>query len=335
MNANRAVFSGLMAEDLDRGLDQDSERALAALEDVVDLRAGRRCRVILGADLAHRRHVLLADHQVVGVAVVGGRLSGAQRGDPAADRGHLIGLREVAAGERPVAAEQPRCVVEQLLEVGAHETRLHGRGHVALVDAQQLVHVSAHHQHHTAAFGAVAQDHAGAGAVGQQRDVILDAIRDDRLDVFLVARMDHQIRSLLDLACAQGDVLVEGLAVAVAHPIEVRVADVLRPHDRGQGVAMDGIQTGAAFQRHRVIALTDRSGEVGIGHAELILEHGDPARAWVFDPRRVEAEGVPVSAFACQCLAPRGADLVLGAHRDPPWLRHPHCYTIALNVTSR
>ena len=69
--AEETPVSGLEAEDLHGDLDQDPEGALRALHDVVHLRAGGGGGIIEGLEGAGGGDELLAEHDVIGVAVIG------------------------------------------------------------------------------------------------------------------------------------------------------------------------------------------------------------------------------------------------------------------------
>ena len=77
-----------------------AERALGADEQLGQIGPDRGRGGAAGADHpAVGEHDLEADHHVLDLAVAGRVLAGAAAGDPAADRGELEALREVADGE--------------------------------------------------------------------------------------------------------------------------------------------------------------------------------------------------------------------------------------------
>ncbi len=144
MKLKRCAVFRHVTEDLHGDLDQDAEGAFRALHDVVDLGAGGRGRVIQGLEGSGRGDVFLAEHDIVGVAVIGRGLARAQRHDPAAHRGILEGLREMAAGIAELGAKELRGLVQGLLVGRSEHARLDACRLVELVDLQELVHVRAH-----------------------------------------------------------------------------------------------------------------------------------------------------------------------------------------------
>jgi hypothetical protein len=152
-------------------------------------------------------------------------------------------------------AEASRRLVEQSLEVGTDEARLNHSGHVAFVDGQQLVHVRAHDQHDPAGVRAGAQNRAGTGAVGDDRDRVFNAVGDDRRDVVLVPRVHHKVGNGAHVPRTQGQVLIDGLAVAEPDTRVVGVVDVVLPHDLHHRCPVCRIDTRPAVQRHGVVTL--------------------------------------------------------------------------------
>ena len=84
----------------------DAERALGAEEQLGEVGSDGRRRGAAGAhDLAVGEDDLEADDEVLDLAVAGGVLAGAAAGDPAADRGEVEALREVADGQAVAALQ--------------------------------------------------------------------------------------------------------------------------------------------------------------------------------------------------------------------------------------
>ena len=127
------VVLRLVAEELDRHLGDEAQRALAADHDVADVRArGPAGHVLDPGDLPAGEDGLQAHHQVFDPAVQGGELADRPGGDQAAQLSERLGLRRVPRGQ----AAGPHGVLQHLQADAA----LHGGHHVDRVDRQDRVH---------------------------------------------------------------------------------------------------------------------------------------------------------------------------------------------------
>ena len=237
-----------MPEDAHRHLDEDAERALGALHQVVDLRARRRRGHTDRLEGASRSHVLLTEDELVDVAVIRRRLSGAERDDPAADRRVLERLREVAAGVAPLGPEPLRRVVERRLERGPEHPRLHARGLVGVVDREHLIHVRAQHERDPALHRAQAEVDRRAAAEHRHRDPLGVAIGHDLLHILLVAGMHDEVGDLAHDALPQLEDLLGGLAGRVLHAAEVVGGDVAFTDEHLHRVDVPGLERRRAIQ---------------------------------------------------------------------------------------
>ncbi len=141
--------------------------------------------------------------------------------DPAPEGGELEGLREVTE-RQPVRAELP-------FEIGAERAGLDTRGARDRVDLQ-------HARESAEVEGACrappsasldSADHAGAAAVGRDRDARLRAGFQRAGDVLLRSRQADEVRRGGEVAGEAADEIAVGTAVGVAQPgLGRRVADV-------------------------------------------------------------------------------------------------------------
>ena len=230
-----------VAVEAERDLGQDAEGALAAHHDLIEVRTGGLPRIVGGDDLAPGRRVLLGHDEVLGAAVVGGVLAGASRDDPAADRGVLEGLGEVAAGVGAFRAEFLDRVVQVAFVVRAGETGLDRDGLVHFVEVEDLVVFSPHIEGDAAFDGFDAPGDGGTAAVDIEGDIVFGAVVDRLDNLFGLARVEDDVRQRVELAFSHAKEIVAGLAVHDAHAVIV----ALRPV-----VAVDALEEVHVLLRH-------------------------------------------------------------------------------------
>ena len=77
---------------------------------------------------------------------------------------------------------------------------------------------------------------------------------------------------------------------------------------------MAGIQTARAVEDDEVVAACPWRGEVGVGHAELGLEHMHPRVTGVLEAVQAVLEDGPPGPRPRDVLAPRGSERALPGH---------------------
>lgn len=281
------------AEDLQGHGREHAEGPFAALHDVVDLGPGGRGREVGGGKGAYRRDILLAHHQVAGIAVVAGLLARAQGRDPAAHRGELEGLGKVAAGVALTGRAALGGVMQVVFVGRPQDARLHGDRLVGLVEGQHPVHVGGHHQGHPAPGRFHSQGHRRTAAEDRQRNALGVAVGHDGGHVLLVAGMEHQVAGRGRRLVAQPQHFFGGLAVGVARAGKAVLLRVFRADDGRQARRMDLIQGrgrrwpqlggprlpgGAPWIRAQGQALLEVAQQAGFGVIEAVggapLENG-------------------------------------------------------------
>ena len=224
------------AEDLQRDLGEHAEGALAAHHDLVEIRTGGLAGIVAGLDHAAGRGVFLREDNVGDRAVIGAVLPRAARDDPAAHGAVFKALREVAAGILTLGSEQLRRILERRLQIRAGHARLHGDGLVDLVEGEDLLEVAAHVETHAALGRLHAARDGGAAAVNIERDLMRGDIGDDLLDLLGRLGIDDEIRQALKVAVAHAQKVDHRLAIGNGKAVVVRLGDVLRSDDGGDGV---------------------------------------------------------------------------------------------------
>lgn len=215
---------------------QDAEGALAAHHDLIDGGAGRVARALVTFDDAHGGDIFLADDDILNLAVVAGVLARAARDRPAADGGVFKGLRKVAAGVAPLGMQLFRRVVEDLLELRAAHTGLHGDGLVVLAEADDLVEIFAHIERDTAAHGLHTARDGRTAAVDVHRDFVLRAVFDKPYDIRAVAGVDHGVRHILDNVLSKAHQVDHRFAIGDAQAGIVVYRNVCAAHNGAQVV---------------------------------------------------------------------------------------------------
>ena len=255
MKLKRCAVFRHVAEDLHGDLDQNAEGALRALHDVVDLGAGGGGRVIQGLEGPGRGDVFLAEDDVVGVAVIGRGLAGAQCHDPASHRGILEGLREVAAGIAELSFKELRGLIQGFLVGRSEHARLDACRLVELIYLQELVHVRAHHQGDAALGRAAPEVYGRAGAEDRYRDTLGIAVFHDLLHIVLIARMHYHVGHLADDTLPQFQHFLGGLAVGEFDAAVIVEGHIFRSHNGRECLDLSGLKRRRAVQDYRGITL--------------------------------------------------------------------------------
>ena len=215
-------------------LGDHAQAALAAHDHLVHAGAAVAPGHGLGADDPAGVHHPHAAHDLLDVAVLVGLHAGGAGRCPAAHRGVGEGVGEVAHG--------PAQGVQLLLEVGTVHAGLHPGQARGVVDLQDLAHAAQVHGEHGALLGHVRGDgagDAGAAAVGDQHQVLLQDDPEHRGDLVLAAGVDHRIHQALEVALTHPEQVRQGASEGVDHAELVVVAQVLladHVHQCGAGV---------------------------------------------------------------------------------------------------
>ena len=174
----------------------------------------------------------------------------------------------MAAGVLPLGAEELRCALERLFQIGAGHTGLYGDGLVDLVEADDLVEVAAHIQRNAALDRLDAAGDAAAAAVDIQRDVVLGGVGHDLLDLLGRLGVEHDVRHAVDALVAQAQQVIGREAIGHAQAVVVRGGDIL--------LADDFLECLDVLRRelHRVVGEVDgvKADVVGI-FLEIIVRH--------------------------------------------------------------
>ena len=190
--------------DGDRG--DHAERALRSEDELAEVGAGRVRRGRPEVESAAGRGDGEADDERVETAVAGARLAAGPGGGEAADGGVLERLRVVAEGQVVLR--------EQGLGLGAAEAGLEGRRHRDRVHRDQPLHpdqVEADQAGVPLAPRGQAAGHRGPAAERNDREVVLDGVRQDRGDVVVAARSDHRVGGVGQVAGAGPEQVGRGL----------------------------------------------------------------------------------------------------------------------------
>ena len=312
------LVSGSAADpDGDRG--DHAEGALGAEQQLAQVGAGgvggRRAEV----EPTARGGDGQADDQRVEAAVAGAGLAAGAGGGEAADGGELEGLREVAERE-PVLGEQR-------LGLGAAQAGLEGGGHRDRVDGEQPLHpdqVEADQAGVPLAAGGQAAGDRGAAAEGDDREVVLDGVRQDGGDVVVVAGPDHGVGGVGQVAGAGPEQVGRGLAAGAQPPglvvgehvlgAEQRRAGRRGGRARGAAPGRVGDSTAGRSSRPKAISIRPRAAS-GSGAAAA----GSPQRLGVHLGRSVMCYSVTHDVTSSQPVAVRSAsprDAYLDAARE-------------------